>query len=748
MNNKKLIQIIKKNRIEQLENELNELINLRREYDLELDSLNYDISEYLNFKEQILSNVKQIKKSIGDSRKIKTDLEMIRLHLVSVIQKMNKNKYFECTIDEYIQALEHKSKEFEERIKDKSTEVNKLKKEVKIEIDKILKRIEMTGGRKIDTSLQGISNAITFKKTVVKYTHDVNYDIIENYFEMLKELEGKKRVVRNTHEALNWIKRNKSCLPQILNTSTLQNLENELQQSLEFLENSKKQIGIIDKKLREKEKKKKLVIEKLKKFEQKYKEKEKRIKEEQNRINKIESLEKLQMTREEALKTLGQEETSYMVIPIPEDIMTKSELFNYFKEINIKTDDTEIDTAYQADTLTGVINSNYCIKDEKRVLLVKLSEISLENIARINNDGTMVLTKFEIPDSSLLITADKQEDINWDCTVLTFDKDKTTLKEKVKDFLQDDFTEDPNEYKDYSMFKGFHKNTYTEGEKERIKEVIRVMHSNYFSIEGKEIILDGKREVLEDLIKRVIGNIEDINEVISLAKSQDKFADDNNKIEMIALEIDKYLEEPKRNIEIIYKQLLHQYLKDNPKARAFYNDEGNTKVKINGRIISMKPKLPQDDEDLEKRLFRKEEDKIYKEMKTAALCNKLAHLYDSQIRDQKTQENPRKFEIYKLKRKRTLMYSQKNKLIKRIIKKAKTREDISIGKVKDIRGLGISMDIPGYTTIVLHVGDGNSSIIGNEIETYTYIDGRQILKIKENDADNYVTTGIMIRRSK
>ena len=105
MNNNKLIQNVKKSQINQLESELNELTNLKREYELQLDNLNYDIKEYLKIKEQILSNVKQIKKEIGDSKKIKKDLEMFNLHIVAIIERMNKDKYFECTIEEYKQAL-------------------------------------------------------------------------------------------------------------------------------------------------------------------------------------------------------------------------------------------------------------------------------------------------------------------------------------------------------------------------------------------------------------------------------------------------------------------------------------------------------------------------------------------------------------------------------------------------------------------------------------------------------------------
>ncbi len=748
MNNKKLIQIIKKNKIEQLENELNELTELKKEYERQIDVLDYVIKEYLKIKEQILSEVKKIKKEFGDSKKIKKDLEMVNQHLISIIREMNKDRYFECTLEEYKQALEHKSKEFEEQERNERENVIKRKEKVRIEINKISKKMMVTtGGRKLDTSLEGIRGAIVSRKIIEETVPDVNFDIIEEYYKELKEYQVKKSMARNAREELDWIKKSETWLPKMLNINTLQNCQSELQQKLDFIEESKGQIGTIDKRVREKKKSKQLEIEKLKRFEQKYREKKKRIEEEKHKVNEIQSLDELQITREEALNDLDQEETSYMVIPIPENIMTKSELFNYLKKISIKTDDTEIDTVYKSDTLTGAINSNYCIDGEKRALLVKLSEIDLENIARINNDGTMVLTEFEIPDSSILITHNEQEEISREFKVLPYDTRTATLQEKVKEFLQDDFTDDPNEYRSYGMFKNFHKKTYTEGEKERIVEIIRAMHSNYFIIEGKEIILDGKREILSDLIKNVLGGIEDIKNVIA-SSAANKSSGESGRIEEIAFEIDRYIEEPKRNIEIIYKQLLHQYLKDNPKARAFYNDEGNTKVKINGRIISMKPKLPQDDDELEKRLFRKEEDKIYKEMKTAALCNKLAHLYDSQIKKEELRKKPQKSKINMLKRKRNLMYSEKNKLIKRVIKKAKNRSDISIGKIYDTRGLGIAMDIPGYKTIELHVGDNNSSIIGNDLKAYTYIDGKTRLQTKENDTDNYIRTGIMIRRGK
>lgn len=746
MNNNKLIQNVKKSQINQLESELNELTNLRREYELQLDNLIYDIKEYLKIKEQILSNVKQIKKEIGDSKKIKKDLEMFNLHIVAIIERMNKDKYFECTIEEYKQALEHKRKDFEEEEKNEREEISKLKKEVKVEINKILKNIKMTGGRKLDTSLKGINNAIIFKKTVVKYSPEANYDIIEKYYEMLKNFEAQKDIVGNTHEALNWIKKSETWLPNILNMNTLQNCKNELQQNFEFIEKSKQQIGIIDKKVREKEKNKQLEIEKIKRFEQVYEEKKKRIEEEKERISKIKSFDELKMTREEAMKFLNQEETSYMVIPIPENVMKKSELFNYFKEISIETDETKIDTVYQSDTLTGVINSNYGIKDEKRALLVKLNDISLENIARINSDGTMLLTKFEIPDSSILITHNENASMNEEFTVLTFDKETTTLKEEVKEFLKDDFTEDKNEYKDYSMFQNFEKKIYTEGEKNRIAEIIKVMHANYFKIANKKFILDGNEVILSDLLREVIGKTR-IKDFLNMT-SKDKQEISSTKIEEISANIDMYINDPKRSIEVIYKQLLQQYLKDNPKARAFYNDERNTKVKINGKIISMKPKLPQYNEELENRLFRKEEDKIYKEMKTAALCNKLAHLYDKQLKDKINKKNVTEFEINQLKRNTALMFNKKHKLIRRVIKKSQNKKDISIGEIDDKRGTGIAMDIPGYTTIVLHVGNDYDSIIRENVETYTYIDGKSTLKTKEVDRDNYITTGIMIRRSK
>ena len=183
-------------------------------------------------------------------------------------------------------------------------------------------------------------------------------------------------------------------------------------------------------------------------------------------------------------------------------------------------------------------------------------------------------------------------------------------------------------------------------------------------------------------------------------------------------------------------------------------------LEINKKKMCIKPMLPQNDDDIYKTLFRKSEDKIYKVMKTAALCNKIAHLYQKKIKEKLYSENRNKTnngnnaidfkdtanednkELKILRRNKEILLEQKANLINTVINMSKDNNNISLGKVTDERGDGIAMDIPGYTTIVLHLPPQKCDRI-ERLESYNYIHGKTNRYSKEDKINGVISSGII-----
>ena len=238
-------------------------------------------------------------------------------------------------------------------------------------------------------------------------------------------------------------------------------------------------------------------------------------------------------------------------------------------------------------------------------------------------------------------------------------------------------------------------------------------------------------ETREDIIYKVLG--ENYNSYKSLTErkiyidektfpaSEDKFLRAKSekfnieRIKGISEELQHYLSTGEGNIDLIYSKILKEYLRTNSKAKPKYNEENYNTINIRGKRSTIKPKLPQDDEQIIKRATRKDEDIAYKIIKIGVLCNKFAH-YTQEVLKNMLGENIEGID--------QILFDLKNNIIKKVIEKSKNNKNISIGINYDVKGTGIVMDIPYYATIMLHIPEKDKGFVNyleNNLQDYCFL---------------------------
>ena len=787
---------LKEKLIKELETELQQIQSDRVGRNTEISNLQIEINQMMENLRKIKDEIKNEKKKCLSLEKIRRDIEILK-YLEEEIQKIDIQEGCPKTVEVLIEAFEKDILIDLERKKDLENELKELKEKILTYIKEVNSQFMFTGTRKrqLGLSYNDLKNLLRSRQMISKDI-DIDWDSVEKYCDHLEEIGNIVEAKAQNTRLIEWLQRNAEILPKEINITSIQESIKDKEDILAKIEQMTIKAKNVEQEIKEKKKEQKELegIEKKHRIPEKLISLQGKIK----KINSINSFEELGLSREEALKKIEIESFEYLVIPINKEQETSEGIFDYNKKIEIEIDENKFESTYTKDTATAVINSNYNITDEETAILIPLCEIKKEDVARINDDGSIELRKFDLPPTTKIIKpSDLECKLSEKYDTFSYEIEKGTLKEKIEEFLGEDYTQSADEYKQYKVFDDIENKYNTAGDLERIMAIVKRMDENFFfDLLEKKIKVDGKVTTLnkelanmmyntnmldemmfvlpkigyhipkeaKKLIHRIASKEIQTNKILTSLKKEDNIEDAKSslkKIRSISSKIKSTINREHTNIEQIYKELLMEYMADNPKARAFYNDEKYSKIIIDGKEKSIKPKLPKKEADIEKRLFRKKEDKTYKMMKLAALCNKMAHLYEYETKqilseDPNIERGSIEYEdivygrqksdndiINILVSKRRIMFDRKDDLMKEIIQQSKGKENISLGSIYDKRGYGMSMDIPGYTTITLHLREKDKDIL-DKLDTYKYIDGRTHMESREDSQNMLITSGIMI----
>ena len=435
-----------------------------------------------------------------------------------------------------------------------------------------------------------------------------------------------------------------------------------------------------------------------------------------NEIARVETEEELSKlgysTIEQAKKAMGITTEDYMVIPIYDDFFKTDDFFYREKTLHIKVDLLSYDISYQTETVRAAINCNYHFTgNEIGALLIPLRDIDVEDIIRRNLDGTIQLNRLDIPDSVIIITNTELGDAYKDAIHVS-----GSVADGVQQFLEDSFIEEKDKSQiDYYEIVSKARWQETPDEVERNNAIytsLGINYGNYDSISEKEVYVDNQRFTVSE---------------VKFKDAQPKEIDIDTLTDILD-RITVYLSNPKQeNIDDIYGHLLREVLRTNPKAIPKYNKEDYTTLYIGGKRTTIKPQLPQSDEQILNRATRPGEDIAYKLMKAGIVCNKFAHFFAD---NKKQKAADRVNELI------SRLYMVKDQIIMTVINLASKNDKISLGKISDSRGTGIVMDIPYYSTITLHVNEKDKKFIREHIADYPYITRESLrnLNIESNPA--------------
>lgn len=391
--------------------------------------------------------------------------------------------------------------------------------------------------------------------------------------------------------------------------------------------------------------------------------------------------------KEDAVKKLGIESKDYVVIPIPNSIMDINDVFNDEKRLRIETKGRVVYSSYSNDVAIGIINSIEIDKNASSVLMVPISSIRKEDIDNIRN-GRIALNKSVLGLKGVEIIAPEGKGLKTGNSNIRINRYSFgNIEKQVEMFLGEDFEKSPGSVENYDIFKGI-SNT-SDKEKRLKRDAVRkclfesfndeITSLDLISVNGKPFFLNKNDEK-----ELKYGNkSEDFNE---------QFLMD------IADKIEEYLINYQGNgsvVDSLYQKLLLEFMRINKKAKADYYEEDDTKVAINGKSFSIKPSLPSKDSLVAKRYTRPREDVVYKTMKLANLVNRFAHV----VEENEELQN--------------VLYAVKLDLIESAIDLSENNPNIKLKRNFDENKMvtSVTLEIPGYNMIALHVKDRGSSLL-------------------------------------
>lgn len=756
MESTKLLELVKNKRISELKEKIVNIDYSEQEKEHKIFNLENEILELKQELKQVKENIKLSNNENGNDKKITEAIEKLEF-LLKCVDKMNGSIEKSTYISTVEEVLNNKLKEKEE-IK-QTLEKDLIEKEVK----KINEKFEFAGTKR--NSMRADFNSLKVilrNESMINKNNEYNLELIKIYCEKLEKIRKIDDKIDAFSDDIKWI-RNNEILPEVFEKETIERLIEEKKAILEFLEEKNKRLKDINDEINKKNKEVKNIKNQIKMSKPNNLNKKQTIEEEIEKIQEAESLTALGLNMEEAAEEIKNNIIDYIVVPVNDGV---EKVFDYKKKVKIQVDGNNIENTYNAETIVGVINSNYIISNENIAMLIPLDKIEEENIVKVDKEGKITLKKFNLPEEAKIIKEKSNEiKIEEQLDIINYDKEEINLSDKIKEFLGENFTENKKEYECYKKLEDKKQNIITLDDIKRISAILEAIHGNYFKIKDRELIVDGKKFDLKEEFNKILKEPEKKNMILEELRNRGFSAEEkvlnhlkylekkNTKeektLEDICKRIDEFTENPQKNIDDIYKELLKKYITENDRARAFYNDEKYTQVEINGKKLNIKPKLPESNEELYKTFSRKSEDKIYKVMKTAAICNKIAHLYMNKLK--RESYNTDKVEDSKveisdenkeLKYDKNLLLNRKVKLMKTAINMSKKNKYISVGKVSDNRGEGMAMDIPGYTTIVLHVPKRDVKLL-KPLKQYRYVGGKNNLYSRDDEIKGVISSGII-----
>ena len=430
-------------------------------------------------------------------------------------------------------------------------------------------------------------------------------------------------------------------------------------------------------------------IKRNKKLEKSLKEQIKKrdlLEKEKERIERTQTLAELGFKDEkEAINKLSIDTKDYVIIPIPSNIKNISDLFNKEKQIKIEAEGDIFFTVYTANEAVGRINNISHLNGEDSVLMIPIKDLKKEYVNNVNN-GEISLNSSVLQLLGIIafIPNGKKLDFeSYNIDVRHYPKNETIEKQvlDVTDYISE--TQENTREIPYMFDK----------EQAKINDaVLNCIFENFRKrkIDWDNIKVNGKKQMFSFKNQKNIQTRKDSDDINEAFLANICF---NIKIFLNSINIGQ--RKTSCLIDTFYGKMIAEYMRINKKARADYIEEQGTRVYINGKYISIKPPLPAKKNDIIKRYSRNDENIAYKIMKLAYLVNQFAHITE----EKKLSISKELFEI-------------KKALIKKVIELSRQNESIKIKRKFDDEklALSVSLEIPGYTEIALHVLELNEDL--------------------------------------
>lgn len=417
-------------------------------------------------------------------------------------------------------------------------------------------------------------------------------------------------------------------------------------------------------------------------------EKKAKLEAEIENIKEAQTLEELGFRdKAEAIKKLHIETKDYVVVPIPSNINKISDVFKKEKQIKVEVGDDTFYAEYIVDEADGRINNAGHLNGANSVLMIPVKSLREKDI-NLEKNGEISLNSSILSISGIIAFLPEERKIdfeNYNIDNYSFKEDETTIDKQISDFLDYNLTDYYiSEIKNHTIFRSYIPQSFEN--KERTSRNKAILDCLYENIKKRKINwkttfikIDGKSKKLSSDMEEELKKIDkspkiDVPVILGIYSEINAFLNSEDKMNSCS-------------IDMFYGQLLTEYMKINPKAKADYIEEEYTRVTINGRELSIKPPLPPKKDEVVKRYSRSDEDIAYKIMKLAQIVNRFSKIEDNLSKSS---------------------YELKHKLIKIVIdlSKEKERKIIVRRKFDKIKSAwAVYLEIPGYAEIGLHVLD-------------------------------------------
>ena len=386
--------------------------------------------------------------------------------------------------------------------------------------------------------------------------------------------------------------------------------------------------------------------------------------------------------RQKAIKELKIDIKDYIIIPIQPNINKITDVFRKEKQIKVQVGNDTFFTYYVMDEADGRINNVEHLNEDDAALMIPVKYLKEKHVNK-SAAGVISLNSEVLNLPGIIVFSPEGRKIDFENYNIIEKEDKSAVKKQISRFLGYNLTDNyVGEVQEHTVFKKYNPQLFIDKEKDsRNDAILECLYENFKKrpVELKKIMIDGKIKInssdYEDELKKIDKSQKiDVPVILGIYSEINAFLNSEDKMNSCS-------------IDMFYGQLLTEYMKINPKAKADYIEEEYTRVTINGRELSIKPPLPPKKDEVVKRYSRSDEDIAYKIMKLAQIVNRFSKIEDNLSKSS---------------------YELKHKLIKIVIdlSKKKERKIIVRRKFDKIKSAwAVYLEIPGYAEIGLHVLD-------------------------------------------